>query len=250
MHCAEHSFYNSLINIDSSLLNKLYYQNESRLLKCYEKELSSKAVFAALTEETKSNYQELLGYKNIISIPAIVPWNKIDSKEGKGNFCLYHGNLSMPENEKSALWLLENVFNKINIPFVIAGKSPSSSLEKSALLRANTCLIANPSENEMQDLISKAHINVLPSFHAESCNIKLLNALFCGRHCVVNEKMASDPLLKSLLHIADDAESFRSIILQLMNEPFEQQDIKPRECLLQNHYNNEKNVLTLMRELW
>ena len=218
--------------------------------KCYEKNLSSKAVFATLTKETKNNYQQLLGYKNIIAIPAIVPWNKIDSRVGKGNFCLYHGNLSMPENEKSAIWLLENVFNKISIPFVIAGKSPSSSLENLALLKANTCLVANPSENEMQDLISKAHINVLPSFHAESCNIKLLNALFCGRHCVVNEKMAREPELRPLLHIADNAESFRSIILKLMNESFTEYDIKERGCLLQKLYNNEENVTLLMDHLW
>ncbi|MEO5996490.1 MAG: glycosyltransferase [Chitinophagaceae bacterium] len=250
LHCAEHSYCNSLVNIESSFLNKIYYQHESRLLKCYEKNLSSKAVFATLTEETKNNYQQQLGYDNIISIPVIIPWNKIEGKEGKGNFCLYHGNLSTPENEKSAIWLLENVFNKINIPFVIAGKSPSSSLENLALLRANSCLIANPSENEMQDLIRKAHINVLPSFHAESCNIKLLNSLFCGRHCVVNEKMATDPELKPLLHVAENAESFRSIILQLMNESFEEYDIKSRERLLSKHYNNEENVSTLINQLW
>ncbi len=250
LHCAEHSFYNSLVTIDTSLINKIYYQYESRLLRCYEKNLSSRAVFATLTAETKNNYEQNFDYEKIIAIPAIVPWNQVDSKDGKGTFCLYHGNLSMPENEKSATWLLENVFNKINIPFVIAGKSPSSSLEKLALLRANTCLIANPSENEMQDLIKKAHLNVLPSFHAESCNVKLLNALFCGRHCVVNEKMAKDPILRSLLHVADNAESFRTVILQLMNESFEEYDIKPRQSILQKHYDNEKNVSLLMEQLW
>ncbi len=250
LHCAEHSFYNNLANIDTSLINKIYYQNESRLLKCYEKNLSTKAVFATLNEKTKNNYQEQLGYENVISIPAIVPWNTIESREGKGNFCLYHGNLSMPENEKSAVWLLENIFNKIDIPFVIAGKSPSSSLEKLALLKANTCLIANPSENEMQDLISRAQINVLPSFHSESCNIKLLNALFCGRHCVVNENMADNTLLRPLLHIAGSAESFRSVILQLMNKSFEEYDIKVREKVLHKHFNNNQNVAKIMHELF
>ncbi len=250
LHCAEHSFYNKLATIDSSILNKIYYQNESRLLKCYEKNLSSKAVFAALNEETKNIYEQQLGYENMVSIPAIVAWDKVESREGRGNFCLYHGNLSMPENEKSAIWLLENVFNKIDIPFVIAGKCPSSSLEKLSLLKSNTCLIANPSETEMQDLISRAQINVLPSFNPESCSIKLLNALFCGRHCVVNENMASDPLLKPLLHIADTAESFRSTVLQLMNKSFEDYDMNAREKLLHKHYNNNENVAKIMHQLF
>ncbi len=250
LHCAEHSFYNKLANIDTSLINKIYYQNESRLLKCYEKELSAKAVFATLNEETTYSYREQLCYENVISIPAIVPWNKIESREGKGNFCLYHGNLSMPENEKSAIWLLENVFNKIDIPFVIAGKCPSSLLEKLSLLKANTCLVANPSEMEMQDLISRAQINVLPSFNPESCNIKLLNALFCGRHCVVNETMANDMLLRPLLHIDDSPESFRSTILKLMNVSFEAYDIKDRGRLLSKHYNNDENVSRIMHQLF
>jgi glycosyltransferase involved in cell wall biosynthesis len=250
LHGAEHSYYNNLANIDSSFINKLFYQNESRLLKCYEKKLSSKAMFATLSDETKENYQRQLGFKNITSISAIVPWNKVESREGKGNFCLYHGNLSMPENEKSAMWLLENIFNKINIPFVLAGKAPSASLEKMALIRANTCLIADPSENEMQDLISKAQINVLPSFHSESCNIKLLNALFCGRHCIVNDNMNNDVLLTPLLHVADTVESFRSTILDLMGKSFEQLDIKLREKLLTTRFNNKENVAKIMKELF
>lgn len=250
LHCAEHSFYSNLADIDSSFINKFYYHNESRLLKCYEKNLSAKATFAALTEETKNNYEDQLGYKNIISIPVVVPWNSIESREGKGNFCLYHGNLSMPENEKSAVWLLENIFNKIDIPFVIAGKSPSSSLEKLSLLKSNTCLIANPSQSEMQDLISRAQINVLPSYHSESCNIKLINSLFCGRHCVVNENMANDTMLRPLLHIADTAESFISVILQLMDKSFEEYDMKARAKVLPQYYNNDQNVSKIMHQLF
>ncbi len=34
-------------------------------------------------------------------------------KPGKGNYILYHGNLSVSENYNAALWLIENVFSKI-----------------------------------------------------------------------------------------------------------------------------------------
>lgn len=53
LHYAEHVFYNHLAKLDKSLLKKIYYNNESRLLKCYEQKISSKASFAALTNETK-----------------------------------------------------------------------------------------------------------------------------------------------------------------------------------------------------
>ena len=55
----------------------------------------------------------------------------------------------------------------------------------------HTCLVANPSEMEMQDMIAKAQINILPSFNNTGIQIKLLNALFNGRHCLVNKKHGS-----------------------------------------------------------
>ena len=42
----------------------------------------------------------------------------------------------------------------------------------------HVCLIANPSEEEIQDLISKAQVNILPSFNCTGVKLKLLTALF------------------------------------------------------------------------
>jgi hypothetical protein len=41
---------------------------------------------------------------------------------------------------------LQNVFNKLNLPFVIAGKNPSKRLEQLAHDHQHTCLVANPSD--------------------------------------------------------------------------------------------------------
>ena len=42
-------------------------------------------------------------------------------------------------------------------------------------------------ENTLQQLIQDAHIHVLPSFQQTGLKLKLLNALFKGRHCIVND---------------------------------------------------------------
>src|SRR5690606_4744798 len=100
------------------------------------------------------------------------------------------GNLSVCENETAAIWLLAKVFSKIQIPVVIAGKDPSPRLKRIAARRCHSCRIENPGEQQMKDLIAKAQINVLPSFNRTGIKLKLLNALFNGRHCVVNEATA------------------------------------------------------------
>ena len=109
---------------------------------------------------------------------------------------MYHGNLSINENEEAAEWLLKNVFNNLAIPFVIAGKIPSQRLEALAHPHEHTCLVANPSEKEMQDMIAKAQINILPSFNNTGIKLKLLNALYSGRHCLVNKAGVEGPGLK------------------------------------------------------
>ena len=73
-----------------------------------------------------------------------------------------------------------------NIPFIIAGKNPSEKLKNIAYKNENVSLVSNPSEQEMNELINKAQIHLLPSFNTTGIKIKLLNALFNGRYCLAN----------------------------------------------------------------
>jgi hypothetical protein len=165
---------------------------------------------------------------------------------------LYHGNLSVPENEEAALWLLRNVFNKVKMPFVIAGKKPSRRLMKMAHIYQHTCIVADPSETELHDLIQKAHINVLPCFNKETTGIrlKLLHALYDGRHCVVNESMVRGTGLEDACHIGANANAIASIITQLQFHPFAEEELKLRRNLLLQTYDNKKNTQQFIQYLY
>src|SRR5690606_34128657 len=131
-----------------------------------------------------------------------------------------------------------------------AGKNPSPGLEKLAHKNLNTCIVANPSENEMHDLISKAQINILPSFTETGIKLKLLNAVFCGRHIVVNEPIVEGTHLESACHIATTANAFKSVVSQLFRKPFGQEEIDLRENLMYHYYNNRENVKKLIAWIW
>ena len=81
---------------------------------------------------------------------------------------------------------MKNVFNSLDIPFVIAGKILPGHLIGMAHSNENFCIAGNLSEKEMDDLIRKAQVNILPSFNKTGIKIKLLNALFNGRYVVTN----------------------------------------------------------------
>lgn len=213
--------------------------------------LSNQHTYACISAETVNNLKEKFSLNNAMVLPIFSNWQKVSGEEGMGGFCLYHGNLSLPENEKAAIWLINNVFNKIRNPLIIAGKNPSKKLEKIATLCNNHCLVANPSEAEMNDLVQKAHIHVLPCFNEEhsGVSLKLLHALYEGRHCIVNEQMVKNSKLESACHIASTADAFASIIMQLYHQPFTKEEITLRKHLLEETYDNKTNALKLMKWL-
>jgi len=242
LHNVEYRYYRGLCDNTSSPFKKLYYWLESRLLKAYEKKIASRAVFWSVTEKDAAVYRNELGCKHIEYLPLYLPAWKVQCSEGMGTYCLYHGDLGVDANEKAAIWLLEKIFSKLTVPFVVAGKNPSAKLAKLVHENGHSSLVANPSEKEMQDLIAKAHINVIPSYTITGIKIKLINALFNGRHCVVNEATVTGSGLASACHIGTTANTFREIIAQLYHQPFGLEEIELRKRLLNGMFNNEANA--------
>lgn len=252
MHNDESIYYRELARVEKGIMKKLYFNTESRLLKKYMQQLPAQCTYACVSKEDAYIFRSEYGLSDSIFIPTFPSWQKVTAEEGQGNFCLYHGNLSVPENEKAALWLLTNVFTKTRTPFIIAGKKPSKRLLKHAELCQHTCLVADPSETEMNDLVRKAHINVLPCFNQKITGIrlKLLHALFEGRHCVVNEPMVAGTGLHEACHIASGANAFASVILQLYHQPYTREETVLRKELLGSTYDNERNARQLTQLLW
>jgi glycosyltransferase involved in cell wall biosynthesis len=245
LHNVEFEYYKQLAKNESNLFKKLYFIHESRLLYRYEKNIVNKAGFIAVSEQDVMLYRQLFSAKDIYYLPVFIPHTMAVGKEGKGCFCLYHGNLSINENQTAAIWLLQNVFAHLNIPFVIAGKDPSKKLMDMAQQYKQTCIVANPAEKEMQDLIAKAQVHILPSFNRTGIKLKLLNALYNGRHCVVNPA-GVEAGLESLCHIATDAASFKKIIEEIYQVPFTEEEKEKRQGLLSTIFDNEKNAGALI----
>jgi hypothetical protein len=252
MHNEESIYYKELARCTSDVMKKMYYYNESRLLKKYNSKLPNECIYACVSKDDMSVLQNDFCLDNVKFLPTFPAWQNVKSETGIGNLCLYHGNLSVAENEEAALWLLTKVFTRVRVPFVIAGKNPTRRLQKMAHLCQHTCLVADPSEAEMSDLIRKAHINVLPSFNKNITGIrlKLLHALFEGRHCIVNDPMVAGTGLEGACHIGTNANAFASIITQLYHQPFREEEIQLREHLLCSTYDNEKNTRKLIQWLW
>lgn len=250
LHNVEYQYYKDLFNSSRSMIKKLYYWNESRLLHKYESALAKKAVFWGVTEKDNEVYRREFGCKNIDLLPLYLPQWENTALEGMGSYCLYHGDLSVDANEKAAKWLLEEVFFKIKLPLVIAGKNPSEDLVELSHLYNHTCIVENPSEKEMQDMIAKAHIHVLPSFTQTGMKVKLLNALTNGKHCVANDATVEGTDLAEICHLANTASEFQKMISDLFERPFSSKEREKRQALINSHFNNQRNAEKQIQWIW
>jgi hypothetical protein len=106
--------------------------------------------------------------------------------------------------------------------------------------------VENPSEHEMNDLIKKAQINILPSFNRTGVKLKLLHAIFNGRHCLVNQAGIMGSGIETLCEVAESAEDFTLKIKQLFYQEFTESMLQKRTKTLMDTYDNQKNAQTII----
>lgn len=247
-HNIEHDYYRGLMNAEGSLPRKLYYYSEASKLKRYEKILNYAGGVAAISRADYSYFSHL--YDHVKYIPAFHPYNEVDIMPGYGEYALFHGNLSVPENKKAVLYLIGEVFGGMDYPFVIAGKDPGHEIMKASEVNDHIKVVPNPGEEEMDNLIRHAHINVLATFQSTGIKLKLLSSLFRGRHCIVNPTMVEDTGLAELCSVAHSSEEFRICVEEVRKKEFLADTISERRKHLEAELSNVKNAQKLAAMLF
>ncbi len=243
MHNIEHHYYMNLAKVERNFAKKYFFNLESLRLSNFEFTLNHANCILAISPNDKSYFDAK--FKNVIYLPAFHPNKKVVAISGKGSYVLYHGNLGVGENNEAALYLVNEVFSKLNLPCVIAGNNPSIILKQQIRKYGNITLYDNTTIESVHHLINEAQINILPTFQATGIKLKLINALFLGRHCVVNSPMVANTGLQGLCHLANTADSMAQTITQLFEKEFSSQDISQRIEFFQSNFNNSSSALQI-----
>lgn len=186
---------------------------------------------------------------NVRYLPSFHKDDDINILPGKGTFALYHGNLGVAENVLAAKFLIEEVFRGLATPLVIAGLNPPGKLERMIRKVPHVTLIKNPSEDKMNELIRTAQVNILVTFQKTGLKLKLLNALFSGRFCLVNPEMVAGTELAGLCESGSGAAELKKIVTTLMNRSFDENMIEKRKEALMQFHSNTKNCEILLNLL-
>ena len=239
-HNIEHDYYQNLAKVETDIFKKYYFYNEAVKLKRYESILQKADLLLAISKNDEAYFSSL--YSNVEFVPAFHPYKEVTSKLGKGKYVLYHGNLSVGENWNAAKFLLDNVFNDLNIPLKVAGLKPPKQLVSQLSGMKNVELIANPDDKTLNGLIENAHVNVSITAQKTGLKLKLLNTLYNGRFCLVNDKMLSGSELDDLCIVANTEDTLKRNLKTLFEQEFDQNKIDTRKVKLGTIYNNGNNV--------
>ena len=246
-HNVEHDYYKGLGDSENCVWKRLFYHAEAWKLKRYEPVLKNAAGIFAISQKDADYFSKR--YQNVIVVPGFNAADSVCSELGRGEFVLYHGNLSIRENEDAAKWLIENVFSELDIACIVSGLNPSDKLKKLADKYSNVTLVANPDDAEMIDLLRQAQVNVLVTNQPTGLKLKLLNALYNGRFCLVNSDMVKGTSLENLCVVADEPKQMVAEIKRLMEEDFSEDDIEERDAQMRQLYDNEANARKIIEAI-
>lgn len=240
MHNIEHDYYRHLALVERNPFKRWYFNAEAEKLKSYEAVLARAHAIAAIAP---ADAQELsTRYARVDCVPAFHPHDEVAALPGRGDFALYHGNLSIGENNRAAVWLAEEVFANPGLQLVIAGSRPSAELKKIINDKPHIRLVADPDPVTIYRLVREAQVNVLPTFQSTGIKLKLLAALFTGRHCLVNTPMVSGTGLEQLCVIQDDPDEFRNAVAGLLQQDYAATQQELRKSVLDRDFSNRKNA--------
>lgn len=237
----EHEYYKHLAHSERNWIKKQYLKLEVKRLKRFEPIIEQATHSFIVSEKDWKYFKKEYPKSSHFFIPSFHSGEQVNVLDGVGDYILFHGNLSVSENYDAAEWSIKHVFAHINTKVIVAGLNPPEFLKQLINTYNHIELIENPEEAKMKALVAEAQINFLYTNQATGLKLKLLNVLYHGRHCVVNDKMVWGTTLSSVCEVGETSESLITLIKQLINVELTEQAITQRKELLLANYSNDLN---------
>jgi hypothetical protein len=224
---------------------------EALRFKWFQSKVSASDLILSVSKTDAAYLQKTFPKNKVEFMPCFHGNDAISVVPGQSETILYHGKLSVKENEKAALYLIKEIFPKLTkYQCIIAGMNPSKTLLKAVLKHENIKIVANPSVECIDEMIRTAQINLLVTFQDTGLKLKLLNSLFTGRYVVVNPMMPAGSGLDELCYIANNQEEMMSICNELMQKPYTEDGLELRKKLLFPVFSNKYQAERLLRLIW
>lgn len=247
-HNVESFYLDSLRRTEKNWFKNFYFDLESKKLEKFESQKLPVSGIFTISDKDDAFFRSF-NPKTILVTP-FHGHESVTASCGKGDFLLYHADLSVSENNQNAIFLAR-ISNKFPLPLIIAGRMPGASLKLKIAGSKNVSLLENVSEKKMENLIKKAAIILLPARQTTGFRLKLLDSLFWGRHIIASPHMLEGTGLRSACHIASHPQEWIALIKKLSTLPFSEVERKKRIQLLHpfsDNMNAEKIISAIFKQ--
>lgn len=233
-HNIEHDFYKGLANSETNMFKKSFFKQESKKLKKYEKILEKVDGVFTIAPYEQAYFREKYG-NHCTYIPAFHDHEIHTELESAEDFILYHGDIRVSDNVRTARFLIE-VFKNAKYNFKIASGFENSELIKEIEKYPNIDFIPLRKPKDLNSLFERAQIHTLLTFQKTGIKLKLLNTLYQGRHIIANAEMIEDTGLEHLCHLGNSKDQILKISSKLLSLSFDKKDRKERFKALENFH--------------
>ena len=247
LHNIEWLYYRKLLDLALGIKDKIYFYFEYKKLIKYQSILENSQALHCLSSSDTAYYTNRFPNIPTTFIPVFHQNTEIKTKIGKGEYILFHGNLSITDNYLPIVRLLKNQLKNCQFPIIIAGKNPTEHLIETVQLFKNIQLISNPTHEDLETLIQNAHINIIFSEIETGVKLKLINTLFLGRFCFTNQAAVIGSELQNATILVNEND-----IEQQIKDYFQQEfttEILTERIKYLSLYNNKDNALQIINNL-
>ena len=246
-HNIESVYYHGLAQNTTSPFQKLYFNWEAWKLKEFEPILSQADYILTLSTLEKKYFENTFGENKTVYVPLFFQ-DQISTPTIQAEIkpvVLYHGDLSTPENQKAAMFLINSVASKdMNISWIFAGLNPPKNLLQSSEKYKNVTVLSNLSEEKMSQLIREAGVHVLFTNQVSGVKVKLLHSLANGQYCLTNKEMVEGSGLEKLCRIiSEQPDEILENSRECLQNPLSETEIISRKAIFHQIYDNTKNAL-------
>lgn len=249
-HNVEHDYYRGLAQVERNIFKRYYFTHEADKLERFEEILAQADGLFAISQADALYFSQKYPHTPVWNVPAFHLNDEVKPGPGVNDYALYHGSLDVGENNHAALKLVQEVFNDLPYTLIIAGKNPSKELRQACEGKPNIQLKSKVNTADIQDLVSRARVNVLPTRQSTGIKLKLLMALFSGGHCLVNEQMVKDTGLETLCRIENTAPGMKKALHELFSQDFTEQEFRYRKRLLEQSFSNAHGAETIIKHIF
>ena len=234
VHNVEADYYAQLAKAPTTWRRRLYYREEARRLRGYERRVLAQADLLLPASARDEPWCERVNPGKVFGHRSYVSTGEVDVLPGIGDYALFHGALHVDDNEAAARALMR-VFEGMPAGrrLVVAGRVPSAGLKAAVALADRVDLVESPDVTVMRELIRNAQVLVLRAQHAAGYKIKLVESLALGRHVVANDAMFQGaPALRTALHHAESDEDYRAAMDTVWEREVSAADVAARRAIM------------------